>query len=151
MDKKYYSYENFAEDTRALIRLQDDFKPEAIVGIARGGLTLAHAMAEGLKIREVQTIRTELYDESCKRDEIALFGDCHFKNHKRVLVVDDIADSGDTLKEVMHHLESSFKGIEFKAATLFYKKTSCYQPHFWINEADGWIDFFWEKDFVLEG
>ena len=150
MQKNYYSYEKFRNDTKKLIKLQNNFKPEAIVGVARGGLTLAHAMAEGLNIREVQTMRTELYDDVCKRQEISLFGNCHFSGVKRVLVVDDIADSGETLKEVMHYLESSFKDIEFQSATLFYKKSSLYTPHFWINEADVWIEFFWEKDFSAE-
>jgi len=150
MKKNYYSYEKFRDDTKELIKKQNIFNPEAIVGVARGGLTLAHAMAEGLNIREVQTIRTELYDNVCKRQEISLFGNCNFSGVKRVLVVDDIADSGETLKEVMNHLESSFKEIEFQSATLFYKKSSLYQPHFWINEANEWIEFFWEKDFTKD-
>ncbi|MFA6193173.1 MAG: phosphoribosyltransferase family protein [Sulfurimonas sp.] len=146
---KYYAYENFKNDTNELINQLKDFCPEAIIGVARGGLTVAHAMAEGLNIRDVQTIRTELYDEALKREEITIFGACKFSNIKRVLVVDDIADSGDTLKAVMSHLESEFGEIEFKSATLFYKKTSVYEPHFWVNEADDWIDFFWERDFKL--
>jgi xanthine phosphoribosyltransferase len=147
MIKKYYSYEEFREDTKKLIKKVESFEAEAIVGIARGGLTLSHCMAEGLNLREVQTIRTELYDGSCKRQDISLFGICDFKNVKRVLVLDDIADSGETLKAIMNYLELNFKEIEFKSATLFYKKTSVYKPHFWINEAKEWIEFFWEKDY----
>jgi len=147
VNKKYYSYENFRNDTLKLISQVQSFQPEAIVGIARGGLTLSHCMAEGLSLREVQTIRTELYDGNCKRQDISLFGICDFKNVKRVIVLDDIADSGETLKAIMNYLEMNFKEIEFKSATLFYKKTSIYEPHFWINEAKEWIEFFWEKDY----
>ena len=147
MIKKYYSYENFRSDTKQLISEVKSFEAEAIVGIARGGLTLSHCMAEGLNLREVQTIRTELYDGDCKRQDISLFGVCDFKNVKRVIVLDDIADSGETLKAIMEYLESNFEEIEFKSATLFYKKTSIYKPDFWINDADDWIDFFWERDF----
>lgn len=145
---KYYSYENFKNDTRILIEKVRVSDFEAIVAIARGGLTLSHAMAEGLDIRQVQSIRTELYDKSQKRENITIFGACEFKNIKRVLVVDDISDSGDTLNAVMNYLNSGSKDIEFKSATLFYKKTSIYEPDFWVNEADGWIDFFWERDFL---
>ena len=144
---KYYSYEDFRNDTKNLIGKLEEFEPEVIVGIARGGLTLAHSMAEGLNIRDVQSIRTELYDDSDKRDTITIFGGCEFKNKKRVLVVDDISDSGDTLKAVMQYLLENNTNIEFKTATLFYKKTSVYEPNIWINEADDWIDFFWERDF----
>nr|WP_321267687.1 phosphoribosyltransferase family protein [uncultured Sulfurimonas sp.] len=144
---KYYAYEDFRIDTKKLLLNVKEFKPQVIVGIARGGLTLSHAIAEGLDIREVQTIRTELYDKTTKRQNISIFGDCNFENISRVLVVDDIADSGDTLKAVMSHFASKHPNIEFCSATLFYKKSSVYEPTFWINEADDWIDFFWERDF----
>ena len=145
---KYYSYENFKQDTNELINKVKEYKPHAIVAIARGGLTIAHAMAEGLDIRDVQSLRTELYDKTNKRESITIFNNCEFKNIKRVLVVDDIADSGDTFKAVMEFLVKENKNIEFKSLVIFYKKTSVYEPHFWINEAKEWIEFFWEKDFT---
>lgn len=147
---KYYAYEDFKKDTNSLIQEVQAFNPSVIVGIARGGLTLAHAMAEGLKIREVQTLRTELYDGSCKRNALSVFDTCLFKNNEKILVVDDIADSGETLEAIMKHLKSKYPHSEFKSATLFYKRTSVYQPHFWINEANEWMDFFWERDFKID-
>lgn len=146
---KYYSYENFKDDTRSLVAKIGYFKPEAIVAIARGGLSISHALAEGMEIRDVQSIRTEFYDGQIKRDKIAIFGSCSFKDVSRVLVVDDISDSGETLDAVMNYLKSEFSGIEFKSATLFYKETSIHEPDFWINIADDWIDFFWERDFIV--
>ena len=147
--KQYYSYTAFSKDTRELIQEVKAFEADAILAIARGGLTLAHAMAEGLGIRNVQSIRTELYDGACKRSDLTLFGECVFEEKiRRVLVVDDIADSGETLAFIMEHLKRSFPLIEFKSCTLFYKKTSVYEPDVWINEANVWIEFFWEKDFI---
>jgi len=147
---KYYAYEEFKKDTNLLIRKVEDFRPQSIVGIARGGLTLAHSMAEGLDVRDVQTIRTELYDETCKREELRVFGTCEFGDVKRVLVVDDISDSGETFDSIMKGLSERHGEIEFRSCALFYKKTSKYEPHFWINEANDWIDFFWERDFKGE-
>ncbi|MGE4419990.1 MAG: phosphoribosyltransferase [Sulfurimonas sp.] len=145
---KYYSYEDFKIDTRSLIHRVKSSNFEALVAVARGGLTLSHAIAEGLDIRQVQSIRTELYDKTLKRDMLNIFDTCQLDGVKKVLVVDDIADSGDTLRAVMEYLEKKYKDIEFSSCTLFYKKTSVYEPHFWINEADDWIDFFWERDFL---
>jgi xanthine phosphoribosyltransferase len=138
---------DFKKDLNSLLGELRSSQVEAIIGIARGGLCMAHCMAEGLNIREVQTIRTELYDKSCKRDEITIFDNCAFSGVKKVLVVDDISDSGETLKRVMEYLEEKYPDIEFISATLFYKKTSIYKPHFWVNEANAWIEFFWEEDF----
>ncbi len=146
---KYYAYEEFTKDTRNLIKEVQSFQAQAIIGIARGGLTLAHAMAEGLAIREVQTLRTELYDGEQKRKKIRVFESVALQDVQRVLVVDDIADSGETLKVVMQHLEAKYPQVLLKSATLFYKKSSVYEPHFWCNEAKEWIDFFWERDFSL--
>jgi len=145
--KQYYSYDDFRLDTNRLIKAVKPFNAEAILSIARGGYTLAHAMAEGLDIRDVQSIRTELYDKECKREDIKLFGTCAF-DVKRVLVVDDIADSGETLAFIMNYLKENFPEIEFASVTLFYKKTSIYKPDYWVNEASAWIEFFWEKDFI---
>ncbi len=145
--KKYYSYEDFRKDTNKLIDKVREFEAEAIISIARGGYTLSHAMAEGLNIRNLQSIRTELYDRECKREMLSLFGSCDF-NVKKVLVVDDIADSGETLAYVMEYLQQNFPDVVFKSVTLFYKKTSIYEPDYWVNEASAWIEFFWEKDFI---
>ena len=147
--KVYYSYEQFAKDTNTLIEKIAPYKPEAIVGIPRGGLKLSHAVAEGLSIRKLQKLRTELYDGMSKRSEISLYGSCDFTNIKRVIILDDISDSGQTLQKVMEHLKESFPNVEFKSATLFYKTTSVYEPDYWINEATEWIDFFWEVDYKL--
>ena len=146
--KQYYSYEQFRQDTNTLKTMLQPRRYDSIVAISRGGLTLAHALSQGLDVRDVQSVRTELYDGECKRKEISFFGNCCFDNHKKVLVVDDIADSGETLQVVMQRLQSDFSKIVFESATLFYKKTSIYQPTFYINEAMTWIDFFWEVDFV---
>jgi len=48
---------------------------------------------------------------------------------------------------VMEYLKQNFPTIEFKVATLFYKKTSKCIPDFYVHEATTWIDFFWERDF----
>ena len=132
-----------------MIKNVKPFKADTIVAIARGGMTLSHAMAEGLDIRDVQSIRTELYDNDSKRSELSLFGKCVFHDSvKKVLVVDDIADSGETFAVIMSYLKENFRDIEFQSCALFYKKTSVYEPDFWINEANAWIEFFWEKDFI---
>lgn len=147
---KYYPYEEFKTDTLKLAQHVDNFAPEVIVAIARGGLSLAHALAQKLNIRNVQSLRCELYDDTTKRELLRIKGECDFDGQKKVLVVDDISDSGQTLKGVMEYLKTTHPQIEFYAATLFYKKTSVYEPDVWIREATEWIDFFWEGDFKAD-
>jgi xanthine phosphoribosyltransferase len=148
MKKLYYSYENFKKDTHLLLKNLQHF--DTIVGISRGGLTLSQAIAESLEIRDVQTIQTRLYDNDKKRDCITILDNTLLRDNSKVLVVDDIADSGETLQEVMQHLQNNNPTCSFASAVLFYKKTSVYKPTYWVNEATCWIEFFWEVDFRLQ-
>ena len=145
--KQYYGYDQFVEDTHRLIDCVQEKQIDMILGIARGGLTLAHCMAEGLSLRKVETLRSELYDGEIKRQNIQIVEGCDLGEQKKVLVVDDIADSGETLAYVMEYLKKKYPNVTFMSATLFYKQSSCYEPDFWVHEADAWIEFFWEKDF----
>ncbi len=147
---KYYSYEHFKQDTNKLINTLNSLEIESIVAIARGGLMLSHAISEGLDVRDVQSLKTEFYDGSKKRDYITIQNNCIFKDVKKVLIVDDISDSGETLKTVIDELKQKHPEVEFISATLFFKSTSIYEPDFWINDADEWIEFFWEKDFLYD-
>ncbi|SFV60504.1 Putative nucleotide phosphoribosyltransferase [hydrothermal vent metagenome] len=148
MQKLYYSYTEFQKDTKELIAQLKTEQFDTIIGIARGGLTLAHMLSEALDIRNVQSISTQLYDETKKRECITILDTCQLDKSKKVLVVDDIADSGETLQALYNHLTLTYPHIYFKTATLFYKKNSIYEPDFWLKEATAWIEFFWEVDFV---
>ena len=147
MEKLYYSYEMFKNDTLALID-SFDTQFDTVIGIARGGLTLAQAISEALEIRNVQTVQTQLYDKQVKRDCITVVANCSLQQSQNILIVDDIADSGETLQNIMEYFQKEYPTINFKSATLFYKKSSVYEPNYWIKEATGWIDFFWEVDFL---
>ncbi|WP_434658262.1 phosphoribosyltransferase [Sulfurimonas sp. NW9] len=120
--KQYYSYENFRNDTCKLRDNVKTFKPETIVAVARGGLVLAHCLAEGLDIRDVQSIRTELYDATCKREALSLFGICSLADVKRVLVVDDIADSGEHLRMSCSICKKTFLKRHLNLRHFFIKK-----------------------------
>ena len=143
----YYNYQEFRDDTLALAQQCKPFQPDVILGIARGGLMLAQALAYALNIRNLQSIRVESYDDDNKRDDIDLHVDCHLQHCRHVLIVDDIVDSGDTLKAVLSTLKEHYPDVIFKSASLFYKPTACIQSDFSIKEATQWIEFFWEKDF----
>ena len=145
MEKINYTYNECINDTKKLIqRLENDI--DTIVAVARGGLTLAHLLSEALNIRNVQSIGTELYDGMEKRETITIKGECDFSKSKNILIVDDIADSGETLKALYNHFTLANPLLHFKTATLFYKKSSVFEPDYWVREAEGWIDFFWEVD-----
>lgn len=146
IEKYYYGYDEFRVDVNQIASKVDNENFEAIIGIARGGLLLTQFLAIKLNLRDVFTINSILYDDMTKKESGAVFNIPDLSNYKKVLIVDDIVDSGETMQNIVEILTTKFPSIEFKIASLFYKKTATIQPDFMEKEATAWIDFFWEVD-----
>lgn len=144
---KYYDYETFKVDAKNLVEQCKVYEPDVVVGIARGGVALAQMLAYGLDVRYLQTLQAELYDGQFKRDNIKIVENLHLQDGMKVLLVDDIVDSGETLFEILGHLQKKYPNNFFKTATIFYKPTAKVEADFRVKEATEWIEFFWEKDF----
>lgn len=146
MEKLYYSYDLFREDTQKLTDKCRGYEPDVLLAVARGGLTLAHLMAQALDMRNLYTLNSVHYEGELKLDTFNVFNIPDVSHAKRVLIIDDIVDSGETMEEILRILKEKFPNVEFKLATLFYKKTAVLQPDYTVREATQWIDFFWEVD-----
>ena len=146
MEKLYYSYELFVKDTQVLVDKCRDFEPEILLAVARGGLTLSHLMAQAMDMRNLYTLNSIHYEGELKLDTFNIFNIPDVSHAKKVLIVDDIVDSGETMREILKVLNERFPNVEFKLATLFYKKTAVLRPDYSVREANEWIDFFWEID-----
>jgi len=145
MDKIYYPYNEFREDLKTLIQNIDQ-SFDAILGIARGGLSIAQLLGEYYDLREVYALNTIGYNDTKKKDSVEVFNIPDLKSASTVLIVDDIVDSGDTLVEVLDTLNTKYPNITFHTASLFYKKTAKITPTWHVKEPKGWIDFFWSVD-----
>lgn len=145
LTKVYYPYEAFRKDLRSLTQ-KIDKKFDAIVAVARGGLSMALMLGEYYDIREVYAINTIGYEDMKKLDEVKVFNVPYLKNAKTVLIVDDIVDSGDTLVEVLNILEKQYVDTTFYSASIFYKPSASIEPTWWVQEATEWIEFFWSED-----
>lgn len=109
---------------------------------------MGHALSMALNIRNLQSLRCESYDQTQQRETVSVFGECDFTQSKRVLIVDDIVDSGKTLNILIGTLQQSYPHISFASCSIFTKQTAIIQPDFSLHEALAWIDFFWERDFL---
>ena len=144
-NKTYYPYDEFREDLKILItKIDQPF--DAILGIARGGLSMAQMLGEYYDMREVYSINTIGYEDTQKNDTVEVFNIPALKEVGKVLIVDDIVDTGDTLIEVLAVLNQKYPSITFVTASLFYKKTACVKPTWYVKEPKGWIEFFWSED-----
>jgi len=145
MEKIYYAYAEFREDLKVLTQKIDE-KFDVLIPISRGGLSMGQMLGEFYDIREVYAINTIGYDDTRKLDEVRVFNIPTLKNNQKVLILDDIVDSGDTLVEVLKVLENRYPLVRFSTASIFYKPTAIIEPTWWVKEPKGWIEFFWSED-----
>ncbi len=148
MENKFnynYTYNEFTKDIKLFCELLKEYNPDAILAIARGGVTFGHFLSEQLNIREFYIINSIYYNDNKKLDTIKVFNIPTQIKSTKVLVVDDIVDSGDTMSKVISILTKKFPNTNFKTGAIFYKKDAIYKPDFKLHIATKWVDFFWSK------
>ncbi len=124
---------------------RDGFIPDVILGIARGGWIPSRLFADFFKQRTTSNIKVEFYGkigETYEKPLIVQYPGDEIKG-KKILVVDDVADTGKSLKVVIDYL-ASIDGLEFKVVTLHYKPHSIVVPDYYFKETTDWIVFPWE-------
>ncbi|RKR73751.1 phosphoribosyltransferase [Frondihabitans australicus] len=137
----------FGEAARDLAQdvLGSGFRPDVIVAIARGGLVLAGAIAYALDTKMCGSINVEFYTgvNSVLDAPVVLPPalDAPSLAGKRVLLVDDVSDSGRTLELVRNLLREI--GADVHTVCLYAKPRTILEPdHVWRHTAD-WITFPW--------
>lgn len=145
---KYYSYEEFLKDAKLLFKKADSHigKPDAILAIARGGLSLAHFLSLRWDLREVYSLNAISYDGNKQKELIIKNIPKIDSSFKKILIVDEIVDSGKSLKKIIEMLQEQNPQIAFYTAVIFQKENAQIKANFWIREPLDWIDFFWERD-----
>ena len=146
----YYPYNRFVEDVKTLVKLSADYRPDTLVAVARGGWTLGHAYASATDNRRLLSVNSILYEGEKRAETIEVFNLPELNDARRVLILDDIVDSGATMLAVVGHLRRRYPDTVFKIASIFYKKTAKILPDYTLHEADEWIEFFWETDYKAE-
>jgi hypoxanthine phosphoribosyltransferase len=146
-EREVLGWLEFGEAARHLARdvVAADFTPDVIVAVARGGLVLAGAISYALDTKMCGSINVEFYTGVDERlpepvllpptlDAPALAG-------KRVLVVDDVSDSGRTLALVRDLLAEV--ASEVRTVCLYSKPQTILEPDFTWKRTSQWITFPW--------
>lgn len=117
---------------------------DMIIGISRCGLTLGHLLSDLLQ-KPIATLPIGSYIgiQISRKPKILGRLSVPIKN-KKVLLVDGISDSGNTLSEAIKYLKRQ-KPKSITTATLFYKPHSIHKPKFFVQETTDWILFPYEK------
>lgn len=131
---------NLAEKIR-----QNGFKPDVIVGVSRGGWPPARVLSDLLDNPNLANVKAEFYlgVAETKEEPVLTQPVSTTVSGKRVLVVDEIADTGESLKLVKSHLIER-GALEVKIATIYYKPWSSVTPDYYEKKTSNWVVFPWE-------
>lgn len=148
------SWDQYDDLVRAIVKQvrNDNFEPELIVGIARGGLPLLTTISSCLNVREVGVIFVQKTVTDAqfadKHPSAILYGTGlpYTVACKNVLLVDDIIRSGQSLNKSLEVL-NDLGAASIKVAAL-YKQITVYDfaPYVAVDvKKDDWIVFPWDK------
>ncbi len=148
-EREVLTWDTFGGASRELAQTVVDsgFQPDVVVAIARGGLLLAGSIAYALGAKACGALNVEFYTGigtvlpepvvlPPMLDEGALSG-------KKVLLVDDVSDSGRTLAKVVDLIGDW--GAEVKTVCLYTKPRTILAPDFEWRRTDKWITFPWSS------
>ena len=126
----------------------DGYHPDIILGIARGGLLVAGALAYALDVKNTFTMNVEFYTGIDERLDMPMILPpvpdlLDFADFK-VLIADDVADTGATLELVKEFCEG--KVAEVRCAVLYEKPRSVVKCEYVWRRTDRWITFPWSAD-----
>jgi len=141
------TYEQFGDATRALAQevADDGFEPDIILAIARGGLGLAMGLGYALDVKNLSAVNVEYYTGVETRLDVPIMlpptpAAVDLAGLK-VLVVDDVADTGHTLEHVREFCADHV--AEARIAVIYGKSRSVVTPDYVWKKTDRWIDFPW--------
>lgn len=146
-ERETLTWDDFGGATRdlALGIVADGFAPDIVVAIARGGLLPAGAVAYGLGVKSCGALNVEFYTGiGTVLDAPEILPpdlDLGALDGKRVLLVDDVADSGRTLALAVQLIRDA--GADVRSVCIYTKPGSVASPDYSWRETDLWIDFPW--------
>lgn len=146
-EREILTWERFGTAIRELAQqvANSGFAPDVVVAVARGGLPPGGALAYALGTKAVGTLNVEFYTGVDERlDEPQVLPpllDTDALHGLRALVVDDVADTGETLALVQRLIAEHCE--EARTAVLYAKSRSVVDPDFVWRHTDDWITFPW--------
>lgn len=154
-EREILGWELFGEASRELAKMvaDDGYEPEMILSIARGGLCIGGALGYALAVKNTYTMNVEFYTGVDERLEVPRIlppaPDFVDLGQAKLLIVDDVADTGHTLKSV--HDFCAGKVGEVRTAVIYEKSHSVVQCDYVWRRTDLWINFPWsDKPPVVE-
>ena len=130
--------EALAEKVRANGKVYD-----LVVGIARGGIPVAMVVSDHLNVK-IDFVNVKSYDDIGRRSPPRILSTLtEGVAGKRVLLVDDLVDQGDTMRFMKKYLLDQ-KPKSLESAVMFKKPWSTVEPDYYLESVSEWLVFPFE-------
>jgi hypoxanthine phosphoribosyltransferase len=135
------TWNRFYTQARRLARLirESGYRPDTIVAIGRGGYMPARVLSDFLGLMDLTSFKIEHYQGThVSKKAIVRYPLSASLRGRRVLLVDDVSDSGDTFTAAMEHVNSLGRPTEVRTAVLHHKLVSRFTPDFHAHKVVKW-------------
>jgi uncharacterized protein len=141
------TWETFGDAAQQLARViaGDDFRPDLILAIARGGMFVAGALGYALSVKNLHLMNVEFYNGVGSTLDMPVMlppvpSAVDF-SRKKVLIADDVADTGKTIELVRNFIAGHV--AEVRSAVVYEKPASLVKCEYVWKRTDRWINFPW--------
>ncbi|MGA2572913.1 MAG: phosphoribosyltransferase [Candidatus Methanomethylicaceae archaeon] len=118
------------------------WRPEVIIAISRGGYVPGRLVCDRLVVGDLVSLQISHWPSAAQiaKEATVKYPLDYDLNHKRVLIMDDIADTGDSIIVAKDYIWTNCRPDEIKVATLqWISSSSKIKPDFFAEEVKGWI------------
>ena len=151
--REVLDWSGYGVGARALAKLvaDDGYRPDIILAIARGGLFVAGSLGYALSVKNLYVMNVEYYTGVDERLDVPVmlppYVDVVDLRDTKVLIVDDVADTGHTLALVRNDCVTEV--AEVRTAVLYEKSRSVVDCEYVWKYTDKWINFPWSTEAPL--
>ncbi|MCE4625797.1 MAG: phosphoribosyltransferase [Desulfurococcales archaeon] len=143
---KLVSWDEIVEWSWGLAKkiMESGYKPDAIVAVARGGYVPARLLCDFLDINDLLSIQSQHWVEAAKAAERAILKYPYKVDMKgkRLLIVDDIVDTGETLLLARDYIKKAWEPDEVRIAVLqWISPVAKFKPDYYHIEVKDWTWF----------
>jgi hypoxanthine phosphoribosyltransferase len=149
-ERENLDYEAFGRAVRELAQsvADDGYEPDVVLSIARGGVFVAGGLAYALDCKNIHLVNVEFYTGVNTTLEmpvmLAPVPNAIDFTRKKVLIADDVADTGKTLKLVRDFCIDHV--AEVRSAVIYEKPHSLVKCEYVWKKTDRWINFPWSVE-----
>lgn len=152
-EREHLHWDTYGRAARELAAIvaDDGYRPDIILAIARGGLFVAGSLGYALAVKNLYVMNVVYYTGVDERLDVPTtlppYLDTVDLRDSNVLIADDVADTGATLKHVHEFCEGNVGDV--RSAVLYEKPQSLIKCEYVWKRTDQWIEFPWSTEPAL--